>query len=182
MSNVAKTRALVALLGAVAAVAALSASPSAASAWPQTMARSGTETIVATSTSRTPASVTVRASGVYKATGTFRLPVTTKATVLRFVFGTGTLTADASATSLLYHNYNCPLNVWSYRTYKISPAQSTGVFSMATGSSDYFARSTQENRRLSNGACDMITGVEPIGGTVYVSIVIEGTLTLQGHG
>jgi hypothetical protein len=182
MSNIAQTRALVALLGAVAAVAALNAGPAVASASSQTVARSGTETIMATSTSLTATSVTVHASGVYQATGTFRLPVTDKATVMHFVFRNGTLTADASAAHVIDGHYSCPLNVGSSRTYTISPTQSTGVFAMATGKADYGEGSTEYRSRLSSGVCDLLTGVKPIGPTVYVSIVIKGTLTLRGHG
>jgi hypothetical protein len=171
----------IALTAAISVVVALSTGPAAVGAPLRTTARSGTETIVATSTSRTPASVTVHASGVYKATGTFRLPVTNSATVLRFVFSAGTLTADASAAHVLAGHFSCPLNVQSYRTYKVSPTQSTGVFAMATGSSAYLARSTQENPRLSDGACDLRSAIKPIGGTVYVSIYIEGKLTLEGY-
>jgi len=181
MSNIAKTRTLVALLGAVTVVASMSAVPAAARTWPQTMARSGEETILATSTSRTPTSVTVHASGVYTATGTLRLPVTSKATVMRFVFRSGTLTVDASSAYSTFGFYNCPLNVHTSRSYTISPTQSTGVFAMATGHSEYLALSTQYNPRLSDGTCDLAGEIKPIGGTVYVSIVIEGTLTLQGR-
>jgi hypothetical protein len=181
MSIIAKTRALIALLGAVAAVAALNAGPAVAGASSQTVARSGTETMVATSTILAPTSVTVHASGVYKATGTFRLPITDKATVMHFVFRNGTLTADASPAYVVDGHYSCPLNVRSSRTYTISPTQSTGVFAMATGKSEYVALSTEYNRRLSSGVCDQMTGVEPIGDTEYVSIVIQGKLTLQGY-
>jgi hypothetical protein len=182
MSIIAKTRALVALLGAVAAAAALNAGLAVASASSQTVARSGTETMVATSTILAPTSVTVHASGVYKATGTFRLPITDKATVMHFVFRNGTLTADASAAHVITGHYACPLNVGSSRTYTISPTQSTGVFAMATGKADYGEGSTEYRSRLSSGVCDLLTGVKPIGPTVYVSIVIKGTLTLRGHG
>lgn len=170
--------ALIVLIAAISAVVTLSTGPAAVGAPSRTTAKSGTETIMATSTSLTPTSVTVHASGLYTATGKFRLPVTDKGTTLRFVFGTGTLTADASAANVKIGFYNCPLNVQSYRTYTISPTQSTGVFARATGSSDYLQLSTQDNPRLSNGACDLVGGKS---GSVYVSIAIEGTLTLQGQ-
>jgi hypothetical protein len=176
----ARRTALIVLIAAISAVAALSTGLAAAGAPSRITARSGTETIEATSTRFTPTSVTVHASGLYAATGTFRIPVTDKATTLHFVFGTGTLTVDASAAKVLFGNYDCPLNVKSYRTYTISPTQSTGIFAMATGSSDYLALTTQDNPRLSNGDCDLASNIKPISGTVYVSIVIKGTLTLRG--
>jgi hypothetical protein len=173
--------ALIVLIAAVPAVVILSTVPAVAGAPSRTIARWGIETIVATSTSRTPKSMTVHASGVYTGTGTFRLPVTDRATTLRFVFRNGTLTADASPSGETTGHYNCPLNVTSDRTFTVSPAQSTGVFAMATGSSDYTALTTQYNPRLSDGACNLASRVKPIGGTVYISITIEGTLTLRGH-
>jgi hypothetical protein len=160
---------------------ALGTGPAAAGVTSRTMTGWGIETITATSTDRTPKSVTVHASGVYTGTGTFRLPVTGKATTLRFVFGDGTLTANASSSYSVYGHYNCPQNVTSDRTFTISPTQSTGVFANATGTSDYTAFTTQYSPRLSNGACDLSSRVKPLGGTVYVSITIEGPLTLQGH-
>lgn len=169
-------------IAAISAVATLSTGPAAVGAPAQIMARSGTETIMATSTSLTPASVTVHASGLYAGTGTFRLPVTDKATTLRFVFANGTLIAKASPAWVLTHNYNCPENVQSSRTYTVSPTQSTGVFAMATGSSEYIALSTEYKPHTYSGSCDMISNIRPVNGTIYVSITIEGKLTLHGHG
>jgi len=172
--------ALTLLVAAISVGVPLSAVSAAAGSTPRAMTGWGIETITATSTSRTPASVTVHASGVYTGTGTFRLPVTGKATTLRFVFGNGTLIADASTAYSVTGHYNCPQNVTSDRTFTVSPKQSTGVFAMATGTSDYTGFSTQYSPRLANGACDLASRVAPLGGTVYVLVTIDGTLTLRG--
>ena len=173
--------ALTALMVAISALAAVSTGPVAAGAPARIMTGWGIETIVATSTRISPKSVTVHASGVFSGNGTFRIPGDGKATTLRFVFGDGTLTADASASEVVTGHYNCPLNVTRTRTFTINPKKSTGVFALATGTSDYTALFTQYNPRLADGACDLSGRVKPIGGTVYVSILVEGTLTLRGY-
>jgi len=177
-----KRTALTVLIAAVSVVAAVSTSQAAAGAPTRTTTGRGIETIIATSANLAPSSVTVHASGVYGGTGTFRLPVTGKATTLRFVFGNGTLAVAASASWTVTGNYNCPLNVTTTRTYTIIPRLSTGVFAMAAGASDYTALTTEEMPRLADGACDLASGVKPVGGAIYVSITIQGTLTLHHRG
>jgi hypothetical protein len=161
---------------------ALGAGPTASASSSRAADKSGTEEIVASSTSYAPKWVTIHATGLYAATGTLRIPPGNKATTLRFVFSDGTLTVDATAAFSVFHNYNCPLNVWNGRTFTISPTQSTGVFAHATGKSNYTAYSTQDNSRLSNGACDLASGVKPLGRTIYYSVVAYGTMTLHGNG
>ena len=146
------------------------------------MARSGTETITASSTSPS-ATVTIHASGVFTATGTFKLPSGNGAAVVHFVFPHGTLTADASKSKTASAHVNtktCAVSQVSSGTYTISPSKSTGTYAGATGHGTYAATFAAVLPKLKDGKCDLSNSAQPVKGTTHVIVTVRGPLTLKG--
>lgn len=173
-------------LPVLAALAALSAcgssGTSASSSSSSAAARSGTETISSTSTNPNATTVTVHASGVAKATGTFRLPHGNGAAVVHFVFPDGTLTANASRSKNRATHLNrttCAAAQVSGGTYTISPSGSTGTYAGATGHGNFAASVGAKLPKLSDGKCNMSSSVQPVKGTVHVTVLVRGPLTLK---
>jgi hypothetical protein len=170
------------VLAALAALAACGSSGTSASSSSSAATRSGTETISATSTNPNATTVTVHASGVAKATGTFKLPHGNGTAVVHFVFPDGTLTANASRSRNTATHLNpttCAAAQVSGGTYTISPSGSTGTYAGATGHGNFAASFGAKVPKLSDGKCNMSSSVQPVKGTVHVTVLVRGPLTLK---
>jgi hypothetical protein len=144
--------------------------------------RSGTETIKGTTTANPSGGITVHASGVFTATGIFKIPSTDKATTVHWVFPRGTLSARSSAVSngpLHLNSGTCAASEASYVSYVISPRQSTGAYAGATGHGHAVVTWSADFPRRAGGACDFGQNVNPKPGTERETLFIQGPLTLR---
>jgi hypothetical protein len=143
--------------------------------------RQGVEVMTASSDHANVRAVTVHTSGVTAGTATFRLPGGSVPTVVHFVFGDGTLTANASksmGTAPRINAMTCGAALSASGTYTIDPNASTGRFAGAIGHGSYTELISTRLPKLADGRCALGGAVQSKGST-RVTITVHGPLSLR---
>jgi hypothetical protein len=173
--------ALPAVVAAGALAACGSSGTSSSSSAKPSASATGTTSITATSTNPRATTVTVHASGVINQTGTLTLPRGSGAATIKFVFPNGTLAANASRSatkSVHVANTSCAASQVSGGSYTVNSSSSTGKYSGATGHGNYTLTYGAKLPKK-NGKCDLSRNVQPVKGTLRLSILVRGPLTVK---